>query len=145
MKKIISIFILTIGLVTQQAQAIDEAEIDKLEKSVDKLYLTVDKLTNIIVSNEQRGTLEILNDYKSPKAKIIQQWIFIVAQKKKHRSMATFINDSHYKMNSYLGQMQFDSEEAIKSEDYAAIKKEISRIIKNRPSHHSRIPLNAIM
>lgn len=116
-------------------------DIDKLKREVQKKHLKISSFYDVIKALEQRSALSILNDYHSPKARLIQLWLLIVFQKYDSleqydsKSFSHFINNSQRVITSYLGQLQFDPEQELSEKDYRDIKQEINKIIKNSESY----------
>lgn len=145
MKKIIIVLLMIYSVTSVSAN--DNVDIDKLEREAQERYLEINNFYELIHASEQRGALEILNHYRSPKARLIQLWLLIVFQKYdslenyNSKLLSHFINNSRGMMASYLGQLQFDPEQALSEKDYAAIKQQINKIIEHSESN-SEILLN---
>jgi len=110
-------------------QALSSSEIDEVERDVKRLSTVVNDYYTVIKSNRIVGVDDILNKYsKNPKARLIQEWFFIISQYSRDSNLVQFMNESKYKIGLYLQQLNVDISYAISSEDYKRIQRKLKRL-----------------
>lgn len=110
-------------------QALSSSEIDEVERDVKRLSTVVNDYYTVIKSNRIVGVDDILNKYsKNPKAKLIQEWFFIISQYSRDSNLVQFMNESKYKIGLYLQQLNVDISYAISSEDYKVIQRKLKKL-----------------
>ena len=110
-------------------EALSSSEIDEVERDVKRLSTVVNDYYTVIKSNRIVGVDDILNKYsKNPKAKLIQEWFFIISQYSRDSNLVQFMNESKYKIGLYLQQLNVDTSNAISSEEYKRIQRKLKRL-----------------
>ena len=110
-------------------QALSSSEIDEVERDVNRLSTVVNDYYSVIKSNRIVGVDDILNKYsKNAKARLIQEWFFIISQYSRDSNLVQFMSESKYKIGLYLQQLNVDVSYAISSEDYKIIQRKLKKI-----------------
>jgi len=110
-------------------QALTSSEIDDVERDVKQLSTMVNDYYSVIKRNRIVGVTDILNKYsQNPRAKVIEEWFFIISQYSKDSNLVQFMNASKYKIGLYLQQLNVDTSNAISSKDYKTLRRKLKEL-----------------
>jgi len=126
----IKVIILILSFTYLHALSIEE--IEKEERDIHRLSTIVNDYYGVIKSHRIVGIDDILKKYSSnPKAKLIQEWFFIVSQYSQDVNLVHFMNSSKNTVGLYLQKLNVDIKNSISSEDYRIVRKKLKELGKH--------------